>query len=542
MAKLTKQSILNFDGKEYVVSDLLQSLCYLTAEETLHFFEAISLKLPRQLRIYVLKAVLYIPQRNIQRERSTLADELGYRLRWFEEFSDTQLENLLLFLNDQKVFKEYLEQFWLAVLVYMIDVKADSRYFISLFDKAIDKAAKTNSLPNMQTYNIVLSPLFTDVENTIDGLTPRLFRPVLFKSSTIIELRQLGQKYHINVPKRLKKSEIIEFIIHELKDRNQYAPDIEVKLDSMPIIMVQRFAKDNDIKISTELRKEEIIEYILKHAETTKGEYYKPESADVYNIEIEEVQKELEKDDNTLFSDVNVDEYTGLEIETSVDSEAPKIFINQTEFTVIKGAVLPDFKRNVDVVDDVDGNITDKLIIEIDNLDTNIVGDYTIILKAADAAGNIATKEIILHVIEDKLNVVAPIVQPTETVTTSVITETITVTDEKTNLEITKLNEKMDALTNIILLQDDTSTESAILEKEVVKEINKNAINWPVKIMLFILWLVLVVIIGFLVFGFLVAWLNPTNVDDIINWLNNWKIDGTGILDSYVNFWKNILS
>jgi len=144
-------------------------------------------------------------------------------------------------------------------------------------------------LPDMKTYNKDIKNLFFDAHGKIDGLTPSKFRPVLYKSSTLSEIRDLGTKYEVDVPRRLKKSELANIIIQELKDRNKYSESIETKVRGMNVLLMQRFAIDNDIKASTELKKEEIIEYILANAKETKESYFVPASLDVYEKEVHEV-------------------------------------------------------------------------------------------------------------------------------------------------------------------------------------------------------------------------------------------------------------
>jgi hypothetical protein len=48
-------------------------------------------------------------------------------------------------------------------------------------------------LPDMKTYNRTIKDLFFDSMGRIDGLTQQKIRPVLFKSSTLGELRDLAQ-------------------------------------------------------------------------------------------------------------------------------------------------------------------------------------------------------------------------------------------------------------------------------------------------------------------------------------------------------------
>jgi hypothetical protein len=151
-------------------------------------------------------------------------------------------------------------------------------------------------LPNMKTYNRELKDLFFDSMGRIDGLPPQKIRPVLYKSSTLTEVRDLGSKYDVDVPRRLKKTQLADIIVKELKDRGQHTEELETQIRAMSVIVMQRFAIDHDIKASTELKKEEIIEYILANAKETKEAYFIPESPQVYEKEVEEVSKHVEEE------------------------------------------------------------------------------------------------------------------------------------------------------------------------------------------------------------------------------------------------------
>lgn len=227
-----------------------------------------------------------------RKTRLTLADELNYRLSWFTEFTETQLENLLVFFDDPKLDREYLTVLWIELLGYMVEKHVNSADLKTLLDNSIKHVKAVGlDLPNMKTFNLEIKDLFFDEPNHIDGLPPKKFRPVLYKSSTLTEIRELGHKYDVSVPKRLKKNELADIIIKELMDRGEHTAALEDNIRNMSVLLMQRFAIDHNIKASTELKKEEIIEYILSNAKETKETYFTPVSNLVYDQEVEEVQQ-----------------------------------------------------------------------------------------------------------------------------------------------------------------------------------------------------------------------------------------------------------
>ena len=297
MARLTRDSVVLIGTKELKVDDILKTIIYLPANQVKTFFVEIGLTIPREIRMFVLRENLREKVIETRKSRLTLADELNYRLSWFTEFTETQLENLLIFFDDPALDRAFLEDFWTDLLSYMVEKGVQAKDLKNLVDLSISHVKAVGlELPNMKTYNRDLKDLFFDSMNRIDGLPQQKFRPVLYKSSTLGEIRDLGAKYDVDVPRRLKKTELADIIIKELKDRGQHTDELEKEIRSMSVIVMQRFAIDHDIKASTELKKEEIIEYILANAKETKETYFIPDSPKVYEKEVEEVAQHVEEE------------------------------------------------------------------------------------------------------------------------------------------------------------------------------------------------------------------------------------------------------
>ena len=297
MPKLTRDSQITVGNKELQIDDVLKTLIFLPTNQIKKYFTDLGLTIPRELRMFVLREVLRERVIETRKSRLTLADELNYRLSWFTEFSEAQLENLIHFYDERRLEKDYLEELWTDILSYMVDKQVPSKDIKKLVDLSIAHVKAVGlELPNMKTYNRDLKDLFYDSYGRIDGLAPSKFRPVLFKSSTLSEIRDLGSKYDVDVPRRLKKNELADIIIKEIKERGEFTEELETSIRNMSVIVMQRYAIDHDIKASTELKKEEIIEYILANAKETKETYFVPASPAAYEKEIEEVEAVVEEE------------------------------------------------------------------------------------------------------------------------------------------------------------------------------------------------------------------------------------------------------
>ena len=328
---------ISLKNKEYPVSELTQSLAKLEPKKILEFFFSQNITgIARVRRIRLLKDVLFPYVVKTRQKLQSLASELNYRLSWFRIYSEYELENLLIYFNSKALNRQYLDELWCLFLNVMKENNVPDADILKLAKQA--EKSTYEPVKAIHEFNKGIWPLFKDPENVLDGLTPEEFRPVLFNSSTVKEIRELGKKYDVNVPFRLRKKQFIENIVEELKKRNEFDLDVEKEIEAKNVIQLERFCIDRKIPISSELKKEEIIEYILSHAAQTKGSYFVPEDHLGYELTLDEVTKNQE-----------------------VDTDAPELTTRQFDSSEIQ------FKEYVPVnFDEVDLNNSDLTISNFD--------------------------------------------------------------------------------------------------------------------------------------------------------------------------------
>jgi hypothetical protein len=276
MKLLLLNSDIHLSNKSYKVSEIVKSLTQLDAIDIVSFMTSLKLNFPRSLRIEVSKALLTSYVEETKEDRETLADEFNYRLRWFSEFSDQQFVNLLDYYKNKNLNQSFTNDLMLHILSYCVDSGVSEAHILELFQLGLNK--NNRSFEQIKLYNQTLDPIFFDEPNYIDGLSLDRVRYIFFKGSTLVELREIGLKYGVDVPKRLKKAELLEAVYDELKERHEYTQNLADELAKKTVIAIQRFAQDNKIKVSSELKKEHVIEYILENAQQTRETYFKPET------------------------------------------------------------------------------------------------------------------------------------------------------------------------------------------------------------------------------------------------------------------------
>lgn len=277
MKKITKGSTTTINNEEVKIEQFLKTVIYLSADLVVSFFKDIGLKVPRETRVSAFKESLISKVSEIKEDRQYLGDELKYRLSRFDDFTETQLEKLLVSIGDPKIDKQFLELLWTGILSYMIEKKAKEKSFSKLLDLGFANYENGNQkIPSMKEYNKNIESLFFDNYWDLDGLVSDDLRTVLYNSSTLAEIREIGLKYGVFVPRRLKKGELEDIIIAGLKRQRKYKKKQEKEIREMPVRDLQRFGASNGIKASIDLKKDEIIEYILANVHKQKEEYFIP--------------------------------------------------------------------------------------------------------------------------------------------------------------------------------------------------------------------------------------------------------------------------
>lgn len=271
MSVISRSSELEINGQVMKVEDILAVLKDLPSKEVVAFFNSKGMNMPRKVRMNALHKVLDNRVKKAEFQK-TFTDEMRYRLKWINTFSEYQLEGVLSLISNAEIYNEYRENIWLMFLKLYEELKIDTEALTGLYETA--RGYKMVPKESVVEYNRGMDSIFYDERNEVDGLEYQTFREVLSKSSTGNELRDLGAKYNIDVPRRIKKEELAEIIIDGVSAAGQMTQEEQEKIKKMSVQQLQRYAKQNGVKASIELKKEDIIEYIISRVETEVQKSY----------------------------------------------------------------------------------------------------------------------------------------------------------------------------------------------------------------------------------------------------------------------------
>lgn len=246
-------------SKEYTYDYVIDNLANLSGKQISDFFLNREVKMPRALNMLALRSVLN-DQVKISKQL-VLTDEMRYRLLSYNSFSEYQLQNFMATIVNDTLFGQYVKNLWKLILANTDELKLVESEFSYLL------TLKKEQLNNdFNSYEVLINPAFVDFDEEFDGLGYDTFQSTLVKSSTITELREIGAKYNLNIPRRLKREELEKLICERLEEENKLDEETKAKLDVMPVLMLQRFAKINGIKLSVELKKDELVDFIIRAA------------------------------------------------------------------------------------------------------------------------------------------------------------------------------------------------------------------------------------------------------------------------------------
>ncbi len=253
---------LNLAGKDYVLSEVADTLANLSAAQIVAFFDSINVKLPRVLNCAALRGALN--QKVIEAKTLNLSDEMMYRLRFYPDFSEFQLQSFYKMAYTQDMDLQYKKSLFKVILLNARLLNVTDENVLKMLDLAPEP------FEEFDKFEETILPLFYDFNKDFDGIRKETLTTSMRKSATANDIRDLGAKYGISIPKRLKRDEMQKLIEEGLRKQHKLTEEMKAKLDKLPIINLQRVAKQNGIKVSVDLKKEDLIAYLLNEVDKAK--------------------------------------------------------------------------------------------------------------------------------------------------------------------------------------------------------------------------------------------------------------------------------
>lgn len=245
--------------KNFNYEEALDTLAKVDSKFWCNLFLEVGIQIPRSINVQAL--TLALNKKIIEAKNLGLTDELLYRLRSYPYFTEYQLQQFFNVVYDDELFFSYKRYFGNLIL--------QNYELLSMPEEILLKALNYNQ-DNKETFEEFEKNIFNvsyDFNGFFDGEELDSIKEHLVKGSTTNEIRELGQKYGLNIPKRLKKEELQAILLEELEKNGTLTKDLESKIKTSAAISLQRIAKTNGIKISIDLKKDELVYLLLRELE-----------------------------------------------------------------------------------------------------------------------------------------------------------------------------------------------------------------------------------------------------------------------------------
>lgn len=239
-------------------------------------------KLPCSVHRFLLKETI---RDKVFEEKlyDTYTDEQKFRLRGYDKYSNFLLEKLIKSYNldfELARYKELLFDF-----LFLNQTKLSLRNnFIKELEQLQHNYTVDLEVMKYEDFLVLFSEVLTQENGILDGLRIGEYNEDVLSSYTLGDLKGLGKKYNITVPRRINKSKLIEILTAKFK----LTEDEGQLLAKKSVLDLELYAKEKGFKISIDLKKRDMIEFI----EFAMGMYHKEVYKDTFDYQIPLATKE----------------------------------------------------------------------------------------------------------------------------------------------------------------------------------------------------------------------------------------------------------
>ena len=196
------------------------------------------------------------------------SDEMKFRLKWFDKFTIFQLERLASGYQLPINVDEYKKDFWDIIVRNRSELGINNLEFVKLQNLTLKYAREPQE--SYETMMDEFRKVFFEPDGYFDGTLMEDAKEVLSNATTLTEIRDLGMRYGVDIPRRINKKQLIDIVSLKLGFDEAKREEISKK----SILEIERYAKRRKVNVSIELKKDDMIEYILiKMPQTAAPKY-----------------------------------------------------------------------------------------------------------------------------------------------------------------------------------------------------------------------------------------------------------------------------
>lgn len=299
--------------------DFSKLLLVIPLDDLIKLMNKYEIKLPLYVHRFLLKETIR-PEVFEPKLYNTYTDELRFRLRGYDNFSIFLLEKMIENYNLDFSLSRYKEMMLNLLFVNKEALVIRDKFFDELEQLKHNYTVDLEVMRYNEFYNHV-NRVFYEQAGFLDGININDWDEEMLTSYTLGDLKSLGAKYDVKIPRRINKGKLIEILVAKFK----LSADETELLEMKSVLELEIYAKEKGFKISIDLKKTDMIEYmkfslgmydtfpkddffdyhvpVFSDAEAVEGDLVEEEIEEVYIPE--EVHDEVE---DTVIPDVTPEE------------------------------------------------------------------------------------------------------------------------------------------------------------------------------------------------------------------------------------------
>lgn len=320
-----------------------KTLSVIPTEDIVQLLNTFKIKVPFYAHRFILRETIY-PKVFQTKLYQTYSDELKYRLKGYNDYSIYLLEKLIQDFNLDFDAAKYKEIFFNFLFLNKELYNLKNAFFDDL-EKLKYKYTVDFEKINYNEFIRLFANIYYEPSGYLDGVSLKILKDVLVHSCTLGDLRGLGEKYKVAVPRRINKGKLVEILAARFRLTEQEAELLNTK----SVLELEIYAKEKGFNISIDLKKSDMVEYIIfdlkmYHSDIIKDNhrYDVPLVSDIDSVKIDSI--EFVQNDQDIPVTEKEEEVQELTVTIpSVSEEEEEIPLQETkpEVVVEKPKVVP---------------------------------------------------------------------------------------------------------------------------------------------------------------------------------------------------------
>ncbi|MFA5289552.1 MAG: hypothetical protein WC351_00750 [Candidatus Izemoplasmatales bacterium] len=301
-----------------------KTLSVIPTEDLLTLLRNHKITIPTYAHRFVLRETIQ-PKVFQSKLYETYTDEQKYRLRGFKDYSLYLLEKLISDYNldfDAARYKETL----FNLLFLNRELYGFKNAFIDDLEKLKYKYAVDFEKINYRDFITQFQDILFEPKGYLDGVSLKILKDVLIFSCTLGDLRGLGEKYGVKVPRRINKGRLIEILAARFRLSGEEAE----LLNDKSVLELEIYAKEKGFNISIDLKKSDMVEYIIfelgryhQEMQRDQHDYQIPKPTDPDSVEIDVMEFEGNDQDIPVVELEEEVEEVPVVVEEDIDEISP---------------------------------------------------------------------------------------------------------------------------------------------------------------------------------------------------------------------------